>query len=156
MTAYSIALRCSLCEIRMVYKRNNGSSSLINHVNVKHKSVYAAYVGNFHGKNTNRRKKKKTSDLRIHFKTTPYAANSDMHKHLIRNMISVCCKSLRPFSIFDCVWMKKLLGDFDPRLLLPSRKHFTEVMLPALAKQTKDSVVVDLRSARFVSISFDL
>ena len=52
--------------------------------------------------------------------------------------------------------MKKLLYYIDPRILLPSRKTFTEVMIPALAKQTKDTVVADLRSARFVSISFDL
>ena len=36
MNADSIALRCSLCNSKMAYKRKNGSSSLINHVNKKH------------------------------------------------------------------------------------------------------------------------
>lgn len=98
MTADSFALRCSLCNMRMTYKRKNGSSSLVNRVNVRQKSVHAGYVATLHGRNTNcRKKKKKVNDLRIHFKTIPYAATRDMLKHLIRIMLLVYCKSLRPF-----------------------------------------------------------
>ena len=63
---------------------------------------------------------------------------------------------LQPFSIVSDVGFCCLLAEFEPRYILPSRRHFSEVLIPEMYAKVKQRISELLSSAKYISLTTDI
>ncbi|XP_073332449.1 E3 SUMO-protein ligase ZBED1-like [Pagrus major] len=64
-------------------------------------------------------------------------------------------KDLRPFSVVENEGFRLLMNTLEPRYRIPSRQHFSQVVVPKLYQEVRAHVVEILREADTVSITTD-
>jgi len=62
---------------------------------------------------------------------------------------------IQPYSIVEDDGFKSLMSLMDPRYVLPSRKYFTEKVIPEMYDTVMASVQADIDKAKFVSFTTD-
>ena len=75
-------------------------------------------------------------------KRTAYSANHPRAKAITYRVAEMIATDLQPFSIVSDVGFERLLAELEPRYVLPSRRQFSEVLIPECRLVT---VVVNIR-----------
>jgi len=139
-----LSLQCVVCDVTMNWKRKNGTSSLINHVEARHMRLFSYYKDQVVPQPLVKRRKNSslptTGDIRKIFKTTLYGSEVAVPKKVLSSLSLLVGKSLRPLSTAECPWTRKLLHEIDPRISFPSRKALTNVILPRVDAENEGEV----------------
>uniref|UniRef100_A0A9J8BL29 BED-type domain-containing protein n=1 Tax=Cyprinus carpio carpio TaxID=630221 RepID=A0A9J8BL29_CYPCA len=62
---------------------------------------------------------------------------------------------LRPFSAVDGKGFKRLVAKLEPKYQMPSRAHFSQTVFPALYRETKERVMLNLKQSECIAITTD-
>ena len=81
--------------------------------------------------------------------------NSKRAQLITRHVGLVIAKDLRPYSVVENSGFKHLVNVLDPKYVLPSRPHFSQVVIPELYSETKAAVQDDLDKALSVALTTD-
>ncbi|XP_077970653.1 zinc finger BED domain-containing protein 4-like [Styela clava] len=72
---------------------------------------------------------------------------------LIGEMIATDCQ---PFSIVEDVGFKRLMGHTKPRYNIPSRKYFSETVIPSIYKSVREKVQMIVQHSENISFTSDI
>ena len=70
------------------------------------------------------------------FNATPYPSNSDRHKKITPAIGHFLAKDMHPINTVEGKGFKKLTHNLDKRYSLPSRHHFSRVVLPNMSRRS--------------------
>lgn len=87
--------------------------------------------------------------------TASLPQNSVRAQRITRCIGEYIAKDLRPFSVVDNEGFKRLVNMLEPKYKIPSRPHFSQTVLPALYKETREKVAQSLKQAECISITTD-
>ncbi len=62
----------------------------------------------------------------------------------------------QPFSIVEDQGFINLMSHLEPLYAMPSRKYFTETVIPKIYEKVKQSVVLEITNATNVSLTTDI
>ncbi|XP_048017725.1 E3 SUMO-protein ligase ZBED1-like [Megalobrama amblycephala] len=74
---------------------------------------------------------------------------------ITKSIAEFICKDLRPYSVVENDGFCRMLTTLEPRYEIPSRRHFTDKVIPALYADTRAKVEGALRSAKRVALTCD-
>ena len=83
--------------------------------------------------------------------TRKYPKDSKRAAEITHRIARFIIKDLRPYRIVDTPEFRDMLRTLDPRYHAPSRKQFSEIIIPKLYAEIKFQVIQDLRTAEQVS-----
>ena len=63
---------------------------------------------------------------------SPYSANHPRAKAITYRVAEMIATDLQPFSVVSDVGFEHLLAEMEPRYVLPSRQHFSEILIPEI------------------------
>ena len=78
-------------------------------------------------------------------KVTPFGLNHPTARKITRTVGEMIALDNQPFSIVDDLGFKNLVRVLEPRYNLPTRRYFTEVVIPDMYQQVKERVVTFLK-----------
>ncbi|KAG1925191.1 zinc finger BED domain-containing protein [Pimephales promelas] len=84
-----------------------------------------------------------------------YPSGSVRAQKITRSVAVYICKDLHPYSVVDNVGFKYMVITLEPRYVIPTRKHITEVAIPNLYVEVNTEVLESLMSAEKVAITCD-
>ena len=73
-------------------------------------------------------------------KCRAYSANNSRAKTITYRVAEMICTDLQPFSIVSDVGFEHLLAELEPRYVLPSRRQFSEVLIPEIFTKVKQGI----------------
>ena len=85
-----------------------------------------------------------------------YSADHTRAKAITNCVAEMMATDLQPFSIVSDVGFCRLLAEFEPRYVLPSRQHLSEVLIPEIYAKVKRRVSEILSSASYISLTTDI
>ncbi len=88
-----------------------------------------------------------------HFSKMP--VSSEQAKKITRAIACFISKDLRPYSVIENDGFRYMLHTIEPRYNIPSRRLFTEKMVPQLYQETKNEVAEALKTATRVALTCD-
>lgn len=62
---------------------------------------------------------------------------------------------MRPLSIVDNLHFREFVRELDPRYSLPTRKHFSEKVIPQLYSEVKNKIIAELKETESVALTTD-
>ena len=135
-----------------------GTSNLIKHLQI-HKEIYEEYLEierkkKDEEKSTGKGLKQATLEQVID-KQKPYSIDHPRAKSITSHIAEMMAVDLQPFSIVDNIGFCRLMALIEPRYTLPSRRYFSEVMIPAIYSKVKHHVSQLLSSTTYVSVTTD-
>ncbi|XP_056022020.1 E3 SUMO-protein ligase ZBED1-like [Ostrea edulis] len=153
---------CKVCDIQLKY--NGNTTNMMKHLSRHHPSaMLSPTCGGT--KSTNIKKENDTdlprasssgqlllTDLKKH---TKYSSDSTRAKALNRKVGVFIAKDLRPLSIVDNKHFREFVTELDPRYSLPTRKHFSDKIIPQLYCETKEKVLNDIKKADSIALTTD-
>ncbi|XP_038133614.1 E3 SUMO-protein ligase ZBED1-like [Cyprinodon tularosa] len=83
------------------------------------------------------------------------APTSTRAKKITESITKFICQDLRPYSVVENRGFKKMISTLEPRYIIPSRKQFTEVLVPRMYDEVKLQVKKSLDSAECVALTCD-
>ena len=86
---------------------------------------------------------------------SPLPLNNARAQEITRAIGYCIGKYLKPFSIIENEGFQLLMNTLEPRYRIPSRQHFSQVVVPKLYQEVRALVVELLRRADTVSITTD-
>ena len=89
-------------------------------------------------------------------KRKPYAADHPRAKAITERIAEMMAVDLQPFSMVDDIGFCRFMGEVEPRYALPSRRHFSESVIPSIHAKVKYQVCELLRSTSYVSVTTDI
>lgn len=115
-----------------------------------------SHLVRYHGELLSGDKKGKPSQPAI---TTAFKARfpfgSPRAQTITKSIAEFICKDLRPYSVVENDGFRRMLATLEPRYEVPSRRHFTEKVIPALYAETRAKVEGALQSAKRVALTCD-
>jgi hypothetical protein len=66
------------------------------------------------------------------------------------------CIDLRPLSLVENQGFSSLVEVLEPRYKMPSRKYFSDKIIPELFESVKKNIILDLKFAEFICFSTDM
>nr|XP_054590993.1 E3 SUMO-protein ligase ZBED1-like [Nothobranchius furzeri] len=96
-----------------------------------------------------------TSQPTIKEALTTLPSASERGKKITRSVACFISKDLRPYSVVENAGFRYLLKTLEPWHNLPTRRHFTETVVPALYNETKAQVMESMSKASRVAITCD-
>ena len=85
-----------------------------------------------------------------------YEKQGKKWKELTDSVTFFLAKDAQPMFTVEKPGFRKLLGDFDPRYKIPSRKYFSETAIPRLYSSVRDKVKEEISSVQYFSGTTDL
>lgn len=76
-------------------------------------------------------------------------------KKITESIAEFICQDLRPYSVVENSGFRNMINTLEPRYVIPSRKQFTEVMVPDMYEEVKLQVKKSLASAESVALTCD-
>ena len=127
-----------------------------------HKDEYKRFVDD--EKKREERTKKKGNGVELQQTTLEsiveryksYSANHPRAKAVTNRVAEMMATDLQHFSIVSDVGFCHLLAEREPRYVLPSRRHFLEVVIPEMYVKVKRRVSELLNSANYSSLTTDI
>ncbi|XP_041834229.1 E3 SUMO-protein ligase ZBED1-like [Melanotaenia boesemani] len=86
---------------------------------------------------------------------SPLAHNSPRAKAITRSIAVYIVKDMRPFSTVENEGFQEMIRTLEPKYSIPSRPHFSQMVMPELYRQVKAHVVAVLGEATNVAITTD-
>jgi hypothetical protein len=148
-------VKCDLCSSN-VKIGSSSTTNLYQHLRNHHPSQHSEVLGA-------KRKRPNVEDIRTQQQTlessfnraVPFSNDSDKHV-AITKAIAVCiCKDALPISLVENDGFRSLIRTLEPRYIMPSRKHLSKQVIPKLYGNVKESLITDLQSLSFYSVTTD-
>ena len=149
---------CALCEPIRKLKYCGNTTNLFKHLQVLHPRVYSdmkkqAKQSSTGGEGTSSSSKSIKECLSGYEK---YNSDSPRAKELTKAVGYFIVKDLMPTSVVQGDGFHKLIERLDPRYQLPSRKTFSDRVIPTMYNSLKDSKVLPgLKEAKYISLTID-
>ena len=89
-------------------------------------------------------------------KCRAYSANNSRAKTITYRVAEMICTDLQPFSIVSDVGFEHLLAELELRYVLPSRRQFSEVLIPEIFTNVKQGISELLSLASYVTLTTDI
>ena len=89
-------------------------------------------------------------------KRTAYSANHPRAKAITYHVAEMICTDLQPFSVVSDIGFGHLLAELEPRYVLPSRRQFSEVLIPEIFTKVKHRISGLLSSASYITLTTDI
>lgn len=86
----------------------------------------------------------------------PYSIDHPRAKVLSHRIAEIMAVDLQPFSIVNDPGFCRLMKEAEPRYVIPSRKYFSEVLIPQVHSKVTHLVSQLLASTKYVSITTDI
>ena len=156
---------CQLCQT--VISRGGGSSkfyttsALNNHLSYKHPEEFkqvkqTASVASSPSSATPQRSGQDQPTLsEVLGKRKPWTINSAEAQKVHQAIGKMIAVDIQPYSIAEDDGFKSLMSLLEPRYVLPSRKYFTEKVIPEMYDAVMVRVQVDVDEAKFISFTAD-
>ena len=89
-------------------------------------------------------------------KQKPYSIDNPRSKLLSHRIAEMMAVDLQPFSIVDDPGFCRLMKAAEPRYVIPSRKYFSEVLIPEIHSKVTHLVSQLLKCTSYVSVTTDI
>uniref|UniRef100_A0A3P9CVN5 BED-type domain-containing protein n=1 Tax=Maylandia zebra TaxID=106582 RepID=A0A3P9CVN5_9CICH len=132
---------CKMC--KMEVKHCGNTTNLRNHLTRHHPDILLAKTAD-----TKQRSLEKAFAVKFE-STSPRA------QKITQSVATFICKDIRPYSVVENDGFQNLINTLEPRYVLPSRKHLSEVVIPNMYEKVKHDVTASLTSAERVAITCD-
>ena len=86
---------------------------------------------------------------------TPYPPNSMKTKAITRAIAVFIAGDLRPLSVVDRLAFRNMVHELDPQYKLPTRRHFTEKVMPQLYAEVRTVVENKIKNAQHIALTTD-
>ncbi|XP_022094348.1 zinc finger BED domain-containing protein 1-like isoform X1 [Acanthaster planci] len=137
---------CALCGKQLMYA-NSSTTIMRNHLDHKHPKVYISQIPRTVAASTSAEAPKRSGSSMM----------NNRKKRLSTCIANYIAKDLKPLSSLEEPSFRKMLHEFDPRFVLPSREDFTQRIMPRLYDQVKNLTVLPaLKNAKHVALSIDM
>ncbi|XP_051990723.1 E3 SUMO-protein ligase ZBED1-like isoform X2 [Xyrauchen texanus] len=74
---------------------------------------------------------------------------------ITESLVHFICHDLRPYSVVENTGFRYMVNVTEPRYVIPTRKHITEVAVPRMYEEVKQEVKTSLASAERVALTCD-
>ena len=147
---------CNHCNKGVAAKGGN-TTNLFTHLRDNHPSVYAIVASALPTKSSTKEKQRQPTIAESITMSNKYSAASSQAINL-DNAVAYCiAKDMLPLQIVDKPGFRHMLSKLNPRYNLPSRRHFSDISIPRLYSQIRDSVVrPKLEQSVYFSATTDL
>ena len=129
---------CRLCSTSLPYCGN--TTNLAYHIDIA---------------DTAKAKKKLTLQGSL-YKVKPYPKSSQRHHKLVNAVGEFICFGLQPISVTDDSSFRKLMATADPKFSLPSRKIFSQQVIPSKYDTMKCKIENELLKSKYCALMTDL
>lgn len=89
-------------------------------------------------------------------KTAPLKSNEPRAKSITHHIGRMMCLDNRPFSLVEDRGFTEFVKFLEPRYVLPSRKHFSNTVIPQMYQECRDNVNKKLDEAEYISLTTDM
>ena len=89
-------------------------------------------------------------------KRSVYSVNHPRAKAITYRVAEMICTDLQPFSVVSDEGFGRLLAELEPRYVLPSRRQFSEVLIPEIFTKVKHRISDLLRLASYITLTTDI
>ncbi|XP_041862941.1 E3 SUMO-protein ligase ZBED1-like [Melanotaenia boesemani] len=131
---------CKLCDIEVKYCGN--TTNLRNHLTRHHPTTQP---------NASDQKQTKLENAFV----CKLSSSSSRAQKITEAIAVFICKDLRPFSVVENDGFQSLVKLLEPRYVLPTRKHLSEVAISKLYEEVKNGVATSLKLATRVALTCD-
>ena len=138
---------CKHCATRVVYVNSN-TSNMSAHLRRHHPSEK---IGSARGKGA---EAKGQLLLPAAFKQA-YGDESDRAKCITKGVAYFIAKDMQPYSVVEGAGFRHMIKALEPRYKIPSRKHFSNKVIPALYEETRQEIVKELSDTASVALTSD-
>lgn len=141
---------CRLCGKAISVKKAN-TSNLQSHLRTSHPATYTQLMSS--------ERKRPASQLGIaeaFSKMAKYKRESDEWKTLTRNVATFLVVENAPLRTVEKPAFREMLESFDKQYELPSRKYFSNTVIPQLFNETKEKIIAELHDLNFFSATTDM
>lgn len=83
----------------------------------------------------------------------PQSRSSNCYKELVYSIGIFIAKDMHPLSVVEGNGFKSLMKLAVPRFAIPSRKHFSQSVIPSLYLQLRTRIETNLRQAEYCSFT---
>uniref|UniRef100_A0A3P8QZG9 BED-type domain-containing protein n=1 Tax=Astatotilapia calliptera TaxID=8154 RepID=A0A3P8QZG9_ASTCA len=132
---------CKMC--KMEVKHCGNTTNLRNHLTRHHPDILLAKTADT-----------KQCSLEKAF-AVKFESTSPRAQKITQSVATFICKDIRPYSVVENDGFQNLINTLEPRYVLPSRKHLSEVVIPNMYEKVKHDVTASLKSAERVAITCD-
>ena len=134
-------ITCRIC-YKVIAAPQSNTTNLSNHLRLKHRVIHDELIRKQKDKTTTptpstHSQKSIPSTM---FNSTPYPPNSEKRKKITAAIGHFLAKDMQPISTVEGDAFKKLIHALDTRYALPSRHHFSRVVLPNMYLQCREQV----------------
>ena len=85
----------------------------------------------------------------------PYSTESPRYISITNAVARMIATDFQPFSVVEDEGFKLVLNVMDQRYKLPSRKHFSEKIIPRMYEETREKVKTCVNSTMFLALTTD-
>ncbi|KAK0145490.1 Zinc finger BED domain-containing protein 1 [Merluccius polli] len=148
---------CKVCHAIVSAPQGN-TTNVFNHLKFSHKVVYDQLL-------TEQKTQKRASTSATVtqssiedtlYNATIYPTGSRRQREITEAVTFMLAKDMCPISTVNNTGFKTLVKTMDKRYVLPSRKHFSRVALPALYDKCRAEVEKDISTAEYFATTTDL
>ncbi len=152
------AILCKACRATVVAGGGN-TSNLFHHLKMKHAKQYyesQKMRGAPAASKTKAAPLVQKSLAESFAKGTPYDKTSRRWREITQAITTHICKDMVPIYVVEKPGFRELLSTLDPRYVMPSRKHFTEVELPRLYGECRSKIEKEPQSVFHFATTTDV
>ena len=150
---------CRLCKVVSPYSGN--TTNFATHLEHHHPAEYSAFLEESGRRTSARSAGGSSSSTQVTLQATftrsqPLPKTSSRHKELVNAVGRFISKDLLPLSAVEGVGFRSLMELTKPRFAVPSRKYFSQTVIPSLYLQERKKVETSLVQAEYCSFTTDL
>lgn len=131
------------------------TSGLIYHLKSKHSDRYAEYERNAAQKRKTPPSTPTPSVADVFEKARKFPSDGVKAKGITQKIMECIALDDQPFSVVEDVGFRRLIEHIEPRYVMPSRRHFSEVCLPELfnvvATHVHEHIAADISAISFTT-----
>ncbi len=145
---------CKICS-KIVVSKGGNTSNLLSHIRSKHPEEFQKL------KEENKIKEKKKTDENVTIvealnKSTLYTRGSKRWQQITDSVTFCLAKDCIPLYTVEKPGFRKMLRKLDQRYEPPSRKYFSNIAIPKMYEELKDTVTDELKNVDHYSCTSDL
>ena len=86
----------------------------------------------------------------------PYSIDHPRAKSITYRIAEMIAVDFQPFSLVKDIGFCRLMAEIEPRYVLPSRRYFSDMIIPSIYVNVKLLVVERLSSTDYISVTTDI
>ena len=142
--------KCKLCQEDITACFGN-NSNLYTHIRNKHASIYSSLAKERQELSSSTRDRdsssSQTSVTAVFERSRKYDRKSREHSELTRSATKFLAKDMLSISTVDKPGFRSMISRLNPRYDLPTRSHFSCIVIPGLYSEVREELQIKLRSA---------